>query len=229
MRAYLSPLKTFIFGVAGIILIAAAVDVVFGYWLSVEPDAIDGVLTTRGLAQQRGDILWGGTMVVAGVLLFGGAVTELVRRKPIVAVEGDGLRLFGSSEYDLIPWEDIDDVSSGTIRDPYDGAIREQLIVSLTVGAGVQTDNDGDLPEPDTVYIDAHDWSSQVTDIALAAQGAHDHFMRMEAVKSYEPPSIVWETKVSQPETDDSSAVASIELGEPDIGDVSDEDGEVDE
>jgi len=201
----------------------------FGYWLSVEPDANNGVLSTRGLAQQRGDILWGGTMVVAGVLLFGGAITELVRRRPIVAVEDDGLRLFGSVEHDLIPWGDIDDISSGTIRDPYDGSVREQLIVVLTVEASARSDNDGDVSERDTVYIDAHDWSSQVTDIALAAQGAHDHFTRMEAVRNYVPPSIVWETTASQPEADDPPAAASIESGETAVGDTADDDEEVDE
>lgn len=229
MRVYRSPLKTFIFGVAGIILIAVAADVMFGYWLSVEPDATDGVLSTRGLAEQRGDILWGGTMVVVGVLLFGGAVTELIRRKPVVAVEGHGLRVFGSSDHELIPWGDIDAVSSGTIRDPYDGSVREQLIVALTVESSTRSDDDGATAEPETVYVDAHDWSSQVTDVALAAQGAHDHFMRMEAVRSYEPPSIVWETTATQPEADDPAAAASIESNEPGNGDTSDDVEGVDE
>ncbi len=195
------------FGLVGVVLIAAAADIMFGHWLSIPPDSSDGVLTTRGQAQQRGDLLWGGVMLVTGVLLFGGSVTELVRRRPTVVVNRDGLRLVDGGDDGLIPWGSIEAISSGTIRDPYDGSIREQLIVVSKAGVAAVAGLPGVTRETGTLYIDAHDWSTSVTDVALSAQGAHDHFLRMEAVRDYEPPSIVWEITVDQPEPDPPAAL----------------------
>lgn len=204
MRAYRSPLKLFVFGMVGIMLIAAAADIMFGHWVSTTPDSNDGVLTTRGRAQQRGDLLWGGAMVVTGVLLFGGSVTELIRRKPTVVVSDDGIRIGGASDDGLIEWGSIEAITSGTMTDPYDGSIREQLIVVSNAGEGFVAALSGLTGESDTLYIDAHDWSTSVTDVALAAQGAHDHFMRVVAARDYEPPTVVWKTTVDQPEPVDS-------------------------
>jgi hypothetical protein len=50
------------------------------------------------------------------------------------------------------------------------------------------------------VLIDAHDWAIAVTEVALAAQGAHDHYRRVESIQDYEPPSIEWETTIDQPD-----------------------------
>jgi hypothetical protein len=200
MRAYRSPLKLFVFGIIGIVLIAAAADILFGHWLSTAPDAIDTALTTRGRAQQRGDVLWGGVMLVAGILIFGGSVVELFRRNATVVVGSDGLVIDSGTTEGLIPWGDIETISSSVVSDPYDGSMREQLVVELQP----ETDSDdvvaGSLNDGETIYVDAHDWSSRVTEVALAAQGAHDHYQRMQAVRSYEPPSIEWETTVDQPD-----------------------------
>jgi hypothetical protein len=135
-------------------------------------------------------------MLVAGILIFGGSVVELFRRKATVVVESDGLVIDSGSTEGLIPWGNIESISSTVISDPYDGSMREQLVVEST--------NDGG-----TIYVDAHDWSNRVTEVALAAQGAHDHYQRMEVVRSYEPPSIVWETTVDQPDAAESEGDTS--------------------
>ncbi len=200
MRAYRSSLKLFVFGIVGILLIAAAADIMFGHWVSTPPDDNNGVLTTRGLAQQRGDLVWGGAMLATGVLLFGGSITELVRRRATVSVNGDGLLIDTGGEGDLIPWSSIDSISSGVFPDAYDGSMREQLVVDLGQGTVLAEGLAGIPREGDKVFIDAHDWASRVTEVALSAQGAHDHFRRIEAVRNFEPPSVVWETTVSQSE-----------------------------
>ena len=221
MRAYRSPLKLFVFGIVGIVLMAAAADVLFGHWVSTPPDNNEGVLTTRGQAQQRGDYLWGGAMLATGVLIFGGSVIELVRRKPAVAISGVGVRLdSGGSEDGMIPWAMIDEVSSGTISDPYDGSIREQLIIETKSDAKLLDSFPGVTRSGNTLYVDAHDWASRVTEVALQAQGAHDHFLRMEAIRSYEPPSMVWETTIDQ----DGSIEATAE--DEAMGDSTDVDSE---
>jgi hypothetical protein len=196
MRAYRSPLKLFVFGIMGIVLIAAAADVLFGHWLSTAPDTIDTALTTRGRAQQRGDVLWGGVLLLAGVVMFGGAVVELFRRRAAVEIGNEGLVVDSGSKAGLIPWGSVESISSMVISDPYDGSEREQLVIELRPDADLDSTVAGPISDGETIYVDAHDWSIRVTEVALAAQGAHDHFQRMEAVRSYEPPSIVWETTV---------------------------------
>ena len=198
MRAYRSPLKLFVFGIIGIVLIAAAADILFGHWLSTAPDTIDTALTTRGRAQQRGDVLWGGVMLVAGILIFAGSVVELFRRKATVVVGSEGLVVGSDAAEGLIPWANIESISSTVVSDPYDGSMREQLVVELQPNPDIDSTVVESATGGETIYVDAHDWSNRVTEVALAAQGAHDHYQRMEAVRSYEPPSIEWETTVDQ-------------------------------
>lgn len=217
MRAYRSPLKLFVFGIVGIVLIAAAADVMFGHWVSTPPDSNEGVLTTRGHAQLRGDLIWGGAMMAAGVLLFGGSITELVRRRPIVEVNGEGLVIDTGGDGDVIPWVSIESVTSGVESDAYDGSPREQLIVQVTAGTKLSERLSGLQRSGDTVLIDAHDWASPVTEVALAAQGAQNHYQRVELLQNYEPPSVVWETTVDQPDAEGTD-VDDTAVGEPEEG-----------
>ena len=198
MYVYRSPLKLFIFGLVGIVLMAGAADVIFGHWISTPPDTANDLITTRGQAEQRGDVLWGGAMFATGLLLFGSSTIELIRRRPRLVVGRDGLHLDGAGGIGLIPWESVEGISSAVAKDPFDGNKRERLVVILKTG-GVATEGiPGVVREGDTLYIDAHDWSIGVTDAVLSAQGAHDHFLRTEAVRDYEPPSVVWEVNVDQ-------------------------------
>jgi hypothetical protein len=231
MYAYRSSMRLFAVGVIGLILIVAALDIMFFHWLSTPPDGADSVLTTRGQAQQRGDMLWGASLIGIGVILFGTSLIELVRRKPVVDVRDDGLHAeIGAQAPDvLIPWSAVDSVSSTIVVDPYDGSTREQLVVRLvwsavdSVSSTIVVDPyDGSTREqlvvrlvaPEAVphalagavlngnelHIDAHDWNRPVTDVALAAQGARDHAMRLQvAVTPETSPAGMWETRVDLP------------------------------
>lgn len=193
MRVYRSPLKLFVFGVVGIILMVGAADVMFGYWLSVEPHAPNGVLSTRGLAQQRGDLVLGGMTLVVGVLLFLGAVAELIRRGPVVEISTDGLQVdLGTGGDVLIPWNGIESISSTVLTDAFDGSVHEYLAVELIAQHMPPDAASRLLIEGTTVLVDAHDWSTSATEVTLAAQGGLDHARRVEAALNYEPPSIVW-------------------------------------
>jgi hypothetical protein len=218
MRAYRSPLRLFVFGIIGIVLIATASDILFGHWISTVPDSIDGNLTTRGRSQQRGDVVWGGVMLVAGVLIFGGAVIELFRRKATVTVRSDGLMIDSSPTGGFIPWGSVDSISSVVVSDPYDGSVREQLVVELLHDVDGVEGLSGRIPDGDAVYIDAHDWSNGVTEVALAAQGAHDHYRRVEAVRDFEPPSMVWQADVDglDPDATSERAVSDNDAEESD-------------
>ena len=201
MRAYRSPIRLFVFGLIGVALIFAAVDVMVGHWLSTPPENNDGVLTTRGQAQQRGDIVWGAAMVGIGTLLVGGAVVELVRRHPMAVVGQAGITLaIGSHERDVtIPWDDISSVSSDVVIDPYDASRRELLVIEVLDRSSIPDDPIGAEWHGDELRVDLHDSSQQVTDIALAAQGALGHHRRVEEIKQMGPPSLTWETTVTSP------------------------------
>lgn len=198
MRVYRSPLRLFLFGVVGLVLMIAAVDVMFAHWVSTPPDNNEGVLNTRGKAQQRGDFVWGAGLMAAGTLLFGTGVIELVRRKPLVEIGEDGIvAAVGTTVRDVvIPWGRIEFVSSGVIDDPFDGSKREQLFVELNDVGNIPADLISATREGALLSIDAHDWTTAVTDVALAAQGALDYHRRVEAISQMGEPSLVWEVTI---------------------------------
>lgn len=209
MRAYRSPMRLFIIGVAGIILLIAALDIMFFHWLSVAPDGAPGALTTRGRAQQRGDLIWGASFVGMGVLMLGWALVELFKRKPVVDVRDDGLFLqIGANHPDvLIPWDHIASIGSAVEADPFDGADREQLIVEIADPASIPSSMAGARWVGSELHIDAHDWNRRVTEIALAAQGAREATLRASNPPSPSAPAMMWETSVDIPysESEDES------------------------
>jgi hypothetical protein len=219
MHAYRSSPRLFFVGLVGLILIITALDVMFFHYLSTPPDGADAVLSTRGQAQQRGDMLWGASLIGMGVILFGASLIELVRRQPVVDVRDDGLYAqIGAQAPDvLIPWSAVDSVTSGITVDPFDGSIREQLVVTLRTPETIPSALAGAVLNGDELHIDAHDWNRPVTDVALAAQGARDHAMRQEIAAHPEPsPAMMWETRVDMP-TEEIPAVD----GNPDGQDLS--------
>lgn len=202
MRAYRSPFRLFIFGIVGMFLMIAAVDVMFGHWVSTAPEANDdGVLTTRGQAQQRGDIIWGAALLGAGTLLFAGTVIELGRRKPLVEIREDGIFLAVSTTSDevVVPWGTIESVSSGVTVDANDGGERTELIVVVDSRANLPDELVGAVWDGARLRVDTHDWSEPVADVALAAQGALEHFRRVEEIEAMGQPELTWETSVSAP------------------------------
>ncbi len=202
MHVYRSSVRLFVVGVVGLTLIVVAFDIMFFHWLSIQPEGADTVLTTRGEAQQRGDMVWGASLIGMGVILFGWSLIELVRRKPEVDVRDDGLHAqIGVQLPDvLIPWSAVDSVRSTVTVDPFDGSTREQLVVTLHAPDTVPHALAGAILNGNELHIDAHDWNRSVTDVALAAQGARDHAMRLEiAMTPDSSPTMMWETRVDMP------------------------------
>ena len=232
MRAYRSPARLFVFGVLGLILIVAAIDVLFGHWISTEPENTDGVLTTRGQAQQRGDILWGSVLVGTGTLLVVGAVVELVRRQPQCRITNEGIELpMGSQEAEVvIPWGDIRSVRADKTRDPFDGSSRPQLIIDVADRRGLPGEPHGTDWVGSELHVDATAWTSDVGELALSAQGALGHYRRLEEIKAMEPPSLTWRTTVGAAASDPPTAeVVVAEAPEQDEGLGDAEDAAVDD
>ncbi|MDA2978710.1 MAG: hypothetical protein O3B42_02955 [Actinomycetota bacterium] len=198
MHAFRSPFRVFIVGMVGVVLIVAAIDVMFIHVVSSAPTGSPGQLDTRGLAQQRGDIIWGAGMIGMGVILFGSSLIELIRRKPAVDVRDDGLyaQIGANSPDVLIPWADIALVSSTILEDPFDGSVREQLVISVIDTKEIPPAISGATWFGSDLHIDAHDWNRSVTDIALAAQGARKYATRASTEPAVDEPAMMWETSV---------------------------------
>jgi len=181
------------------VLILVAVDIMFLHEVSTAPDGSPGQLTTRGQAEQRGDIIWGAALIGIGVMLLGSSLVELLKRNPVVDVRDDGLyaQIGAQIPEVLIPWAEIEAVSSGVHEDPYDGSVREELIVTVRNPGAVPKGLAGASWNGADLHIDAHDWNRSVTDIALAAQGARDFAVRPATSQPLgEAPSLMWETRV---------------------------------
>lgn len=201
MHAFRQPFKLFVIGLVGILLIAAAMDIMFFHSISTVPEGAPDALTTRGRAQQRGDIIWGAALIGVGVLLIGSSLIELFRKQPVVDVRDDGLYAqIGAQQPDvLIPWSQIAYVTSGVETDEFDGSVREQLIVAIKDPAAIPADIAGAEWIGNELHIDAHDWTRGVTEIALAAQGARDYAMRPNTPAPRTAPAMMWETSVDIP------------------------------
>ena len=207
MRAYRSPFRLFVFGILGMLLMIAAVDVMFGHWVSTPPEDNEGVFTTRGQAQQRGDIIWGAAMLGAGTLLFAGTVIELGRRKSLVEIREDGIFLAISTTSDevVVPWGTIDSVRSGVTIDPNDGGERGEMVIVVNSRADLPDALVGAEWDGPNLRVDTHDWSEPVTDVVDAAQGGLDHYQTVEEIRAMGKPELTWETTVATPSGPDPS------------------------
>lgn len=211
MRAYRSPFRLFVFGIIGMFLMVAAVDVMLTHWVSTPPEENEGVLSTRGQAQQRGDIIWGAAMLGAGTLLFVGTVVELGRRKPLVEIREDGMFLAVSTTSDevVVPWGQVDSVRSGMTVDSNDGGERTELVVVVNSRDDLPDDLVGAEWDGPRLRVDTHDWSEPVTDVTLAAQGALEHYRRVQEIEAMGQPELTWETTVTAEVAPESQGTSS--------------------
>ncbi len=211
MRAYRAPFRLFVLGIVGLFLMVAAIDVMFTHWVSTPPDVNEGALTTRGQAQQRGDIVWGAGLLGAGTLLFAGTVIELGRRKPLVEIREEGVFLAIGTDDDevVVPWEQIESIRSGVTVDAHDGGERTELIVEVNSREGLPAEPVLADWEGPYLRVDAHDWSEPVVEVAIAARGALEYHRRVREIEAMGQPLLVWETTVAAPSHDDPGVTAS--------------------
>jgi len=167
-----SSWRQFLVGLVGLILIVTAFDVLWGHWVSTPPHTDDqGVITTKGEAQRRADIIWGGALLVGGGALLGGAVVGLVRRRPVLIVEEKGLDLYitGPTTSAYLSWADVRSVRSSAADDPDGGRSIRVLRVEVTERGELPADPWGAEWDGDTLTIDATGWSVPLEEVVVHA------------------------------------------------------------
>lgn len=194
-----APVRTVLVLLAGLLLLLAAYDIVWGHVVSGPPSreevseeqagqqtdvaTVQPPLTTKGESERRTDLLWGTVFTLAGAFAVGGALLSLLRRPVLVEVTDDALRLRINGPGGLVdfPWEHVSWVHSGVSDD--DEATPARVLL-------VHVDNPGDYtPYPwgavwdgGTLMMDADSWQMPPEDVVNHARIALDAHRREAAL-----------------------------------------------
>lgn len=183
-RVEKSPVRIFLIGLVGILLLFAAVDIVWGHWLSTAPETSEeGVITTRGRSQRRADFVWGAAFVVGGGAMFGYAVTSLIRRRPVMVMNVEGVDLYVTgprADPAFVPWGQVRGVLSATDEDPDGGQTVDVMIFDMTERGQI-----GDRPwgakwEGNRLKLDASTWDVPLGEVAARAELDLDRYRRTQ-------------------------------------------------
>ena len=178
LRVDRSPVRLFLFGLVGLLLMIGAVDVMWGHWLSTPPDTYNDEITSKGRNQRRADYAWGAFMIVGGAGLFGYAVTSLIRRSPVLVLREDGVVLTvgpPGEEPTFVPWSAIASVSSAALPDPDGGYERDVLVIDVTDPAGLPAEPWGAVWDGNWLVIEADGWETQIGEVVIHAEIAMEH------------------------------------------------------
>ena len=167
---YRSPLRQFMFGLAGLILILAAIDIVWAHKLAEAP-TIDaaGNLTSRGQIDRRHDLMWGSLFLLVGGGTVLVAIAGLVRRQPMLELDDGGVsvRLLSANEMMHIPFHRILWARSSSEDSP-DASIRpRQLLIGVDDPSRYSDQLWGAEWRDGVLRIDTDGWSETAEEIAI--------------------------------------------------------------
>lgn len=186
VEVHRSPVRFFLFGIVGLILVLAAVDVMWVHRVSTPPETSDDVLTTRGANQQRADYLWGIPMIVTGAGMFGYSFYSLVKRDPVLVVRDDGVEFWVDKpgrEPAFVPWGSIANVYTALDPDPDDGQATTAVVFDL-----IDTDALPDEPwdaewDGSRLKVNAGSWEQRPEEVVVHAMVALEASRRQEPVE----------------------------------------------
>jgi len=184
LRVERSPLREFLVGVVGLVLLFAAVDVLWGHWISTAPETTGpGQVTTRGRAMQRADIVWGAAFLLGGGAAFLFALDGLVRRRAVLTVEEDGLEVDvgGTGDRRFVPWEDVRSLRCGLDEGELSGG-RPLPVLRLEVvrRGALPAEPRGAVWDGAVLVVDADGWSMPVEEVVVHAELARERHRHLE-------------------------------------------------
>jgi len=175
-----SPLRQFVIGLVGLLLILSAIELVWVHQITLEPETNDaGQLTTRGQARRRVDLIWGSAFLVTGTGLLLVSLIGLVRHESVVEGTDDGLRLrlAGPQGMISIPWGDVIAVRSGSVSD--DGLVAVPVLyVDVVDPDAYPVELWGGEWEGNTMRVDAESWATAPEQVAVRAQIEIERYRR---------------------------------------------------
>jgi len=175
-------------GAAGLLLLVAAIEVLFAHQVSLEPEKDDnGELTLRGEARFRQDVIVGVTFFLTGGALVGVAMGGLIDPKPVCEVDDEGisLRIAGPRTAVTLGWADVAEIRSG--REPDDGEpTRPLLLVMLRYPDLWPEEYWGARRDGSWLIVDAGSWNVAPEEVAVHARLAMASFGRDAAAGAAE-------------------------------------------
>lgn len=165
-----SPLRQFMFGIAGLILVLAAIDIVWAHKLSEPPTADDtGALTSRGQVDRRQDLMWGSLFLIVGGGTVLVSVAGLVRRQPMLEIDDDGvtMRLLTANDTMHIPFHRMLSVRSGSDDTPGSAVHPRQLLITVDEPERFPDQLWGAEWQDDVLRVDTDGWSETAEEIAV--------------------------------------------------------------
>ena len=161
--------------VAGAVLIVAALDIMVLHLVSSPPevDSETGEINSTGRSQERGDLLWGSVLTVAGVGLVLAGGMGVIWRRPVAEVAADGLelRVAGPTKTIRIPWSEVAWVHSGSDGDD-EGVPTRVFLVHVADAGRYPAAPWGAEWDGDTLMVDAGNWTIRPADLVIHANVA---------------------------------------------------------
>jgi hypothetical protein len=166
-------LHQFLLGLTGLMLLVAAIDIVWTHNISLDPerDETSGQRTPRGESRFRQDIIVGSSFIFVGGALVMIAVGGLIRPNPVAEVGEGGitLRIAGPNQRVLLGWPDVSEVRSG--REPGDGTgFRPLLLVRLRYPDAWPKEYWGARRDGPWLIVDAESWNTPAEELVVHAR-----------------------------------------------------------
>ncbi len=158
------------FGLAGLILVLAAVDIVWAHRVSEPPTTDDsGALTSRGQIDRRHDLMWGSLFLLIGGGTTLVAIAGLVRRRPMLELDESGvsIRLLSANNMMHIPFHRIIWARSASDDTPAAAVNPRQLLIAVDDPTRFPEQLWGAEWQDDVLRIDTDGWTETAEEVAI--------------------------------------------------------------
>ena len=162
--------RRFMFGIAGLVLILTAIDIVWAHRVAEPPDTTaEGVLTSRGEIDRRQDLMWGSLFLVVGSVVTLASISGLLIRRSVFEMSEDGvsIRLLSGSDMMFIPFHRILMARSATDDSPGAAIRARQLLIAVDDPARFPDQLWGAEWEGNVLRVDTDGWNETAEEVAL--------------------------------------------------------------
>ena len=169
LTVYNSSRRNWITALLGVVLIAAALDLLWWNWLVA--GLAERIFEGEEVLEDR-ERVWAGMMLAAGVLLLVWGMTSAMRIRPILTMGPDGLVLALLGPFRPLvplPWESISQIFSQPVDD--DGSLLSSLTIVLK-------------PNGPTYDLPSHPWGARWTGKRILRVLASDWSVRAAVVET---------------------------------------------